>query len=246
MPLSVLRPRGARTGDEVLQLEETQPRDGEGVARSQHQSLIAPTPFDQHHVQALARLAHHGNVIFASAVFAGGGVQYVQTASPAARRRSPSRLPPGNIASSQPDGSRLRRRCRVQATQRRYPRPPIGRPNAWEPFTGDGCKGCASGEQVVDVGSDAQILAFPIHQLDEKVLSIAGIRLTGRNGFCRSKKGPPRRCKKGPLGGCGLVPVVHGRMTAALRAAISSMPIALNRSRNSLSMAEQKGTTSAV
>ena len=22
----------------------------------------------------------------------------------------------------------------------------------------------------------------------------------------RSKKGPPRRCKKGPLGGCGLVP----------------------------------------
>ena len=27
----------------------------------------------------------------------------------------------------------------------------------------------------------------------------------------RSKKGPPRRCKKGPLGGCGLVPVVHGR-----------------------------------
>ena len=36
----------------------------------------------------------------------------------------------------------------------------------------------------------------------------------------RSKKGPPRRCKKGPLGGCGLVPVVHGRAPRATRRAL--------------------------
>ena len=33
----------------------------------------------------------------------------------------------------------------------------------------------------------------------------------------RSKKGPVWRCKKGPLGGCGLVPVVHGRAPRAAR-----------------------------
>ena len=37
----------------------------------------------------------------------------------------------------------------------------------------------------------------------------------------RSKKGPPRRCKKGPLGGCGLVPVVHGRAPRATRRALN-------------------------
>ena len=42
-------------------------------------------------------------------------------------------------------------------------------------------------------------------------------------GACqwRSKKGPPRRCKKGPLGGCGLVPVVHGRAPRATRRALN-------------------------
>ena len=43
--------------------------------------------------------------------------------------------------------------------------------------------------------------------------------------FCqwRSKKGPPRRCKKGPLGGCGLVPVVHGRAPRATRRALNRL-----------------------
>ena len=44
-------------------------------------------------------------------------------------------------------------------------------------------------------------------------------------GVCqwRSKKGPPRRCKKGPLGGCGLVPVVHGRAPRATRRALNRL-----------------------
>ena len=39
----------------------------------------------------------------------------------------------------------------------------------------------------------------------------------------RRKKGPPRRCKKGPLGGCGLVPVVHGRAPRATRRALNRL-----------------------
>ena len=39
----------------------------------------------------------------------------------------------------------------------------------------------------------------------------------------RSKKGPPRRCKKGPLGGCGLVPVVHGRAPRTTRRALNRL-----------------------
>ena len=42
-----------------------------------------------------------------------------------------------------------------------------------------------------------------------------GIKITKHACQWRSKKGPPRRCKKGPLGGCGLVPVVHGRAPRA-------------------------------
>ena len=47
----------------------------------------------------------------------------------------------------------------------------------------------------------------------------------GSNVACqwRSKKGPPRRCKKGPLGGCGLVPVVHGRAPRATRRALNRL-----------------------
>ena len=37
------------------------------------------------------------------------------------------------------------------------------------------------------------------------------------------QKGPPRRCKKGPLGGCGLVPVVHGRPRARPRRALNRL-----------------------
>ena len=39
----------------------------------------------------------------------------------------------------------------------------------------------------------------------------------------RSNKGPPWRCKKGPLGGCGLVPVVHGRAPRAPRRALDRL-----------------------
>ena len=38
-----------------------------------------------------------------------------------------------------------------------------------------------------------------------------------------AKKGPLRRCKKGPLGGCGLVPVVHGRAPRATRRALNRL-----------------------
>ena len=48
------------------------------------------------------------------------------------------------------------------------------------------------------------------------------VRHAGRCQW-RSKKGPPRRCKKGPLGGCGLVPVVHGRAPRATRRALNRL-----------------------
>ena len=51
-----------------------------------------------------------------------------------------------------------------------------------------------------------------------------GLRAAYRYGCqWRSKKGPPRRCKKGPLGGCGLVPVVHGRAPRATRRALNRL-----------------------
>ena len=51
------------------------------------------------------------------------------------------------------------------------------------------------------------------------------LALIAEAGLCqwRSKKGPPRRCKKGPLGGCGLVPVVHGRAPRATRCALNRL-----------------------
>ena len=48
-------------------------------------------------------------------------------------------------------------------------------------------------------------------------------RGNGHDCQWRSKKGPPRRCKKGPLGGCGLVPVVHGRAPRATRRALNRL-----------------------
>ncbi len=39
----------------------------------------------------------------------------------------------------------------------------------------------------------------------------------------RSKKGPPWRCKEGPLGCCRLVPVVHGRAPRATRRALNRL-----------------------
>ena len=55
--------------------------------------------------------------------------------------------------------------------------------------------------------------------------SLAGVVLLWGEPICqwRSKKGPPRRCKKGPLGGCGLVPVVHGRAPRATRRALNRL-----------------------
>ena len=56
-------------------------------------------------------------------------------------------------------------------------------------------------------------------------LEFHGFKITSDAGLCqwRSKKGPPRRCKKGPLGGCGLVPVVHGRAPRATRRALNRL-----------------------
>ena len=70
------------------------------------------------------------------------------------------------------------------------------------------------------------------HALEETQLSPRelAVRFTDTRGYfvseaCqwRSKKGPPRRCKKGPLGGCGLVPVVHGRAPRATRRALNRL-----------------------
>ena len=38
-----------------------------------------------------------------------------------------------------------------------------------------------------------------------------------------AKRDHRRRCKKGPLGGCGLVPVVHGRAPRATRRALNRL-----------------------
>ena len=54
-------------------------------------------------------------------------------------------------------------------------------------------------------------------------MGIAKQGITGEGCQWRSKKGPPRRCKKGPLGGCGLVPVVHGRAPRATRRALNRL-----------------------
>ena len=56
--------------------------------------------------------------------------------------------------------------------------------------------------------------------IERVLLSPEVVRLTCQ---WRSKKGPPRRCKKGPLGGCGLVPVVHGRAPRATRRALNRL-----------------------
>ena len=68
--------------------------------------------------------------------------------------------------------------------------------------------------KTVTVGEGAQVKG-----------SIAADRATLFGSVCqwRSKKGPPRRCKKGPLGGCGLVPVVHGRAPRATRRALNRL-----------------------
>ena len=50
-----------------------------------------------------------------------------------------------------------------------------------------------------------------------------GTRLYAVGCQRRREKGPPRRCKKGPLGGCGLVPVVHGRAPRATRRALNRL-----------------------
>ncbi len=63
--------------------------------------------------------------------------------------------------------------------------------------------------------------AAEVEILDDKALVI--FAEIDRQCQWRSKKGPPRRCKKGPLGGCGLVPVVHGRAPRATRRALNRL-----------------------
>ena len=70
---------------------------------------------------------------------------------------------------------------------------------------------------------------MPLTQaMDAPRIHLEGMQLDVEPGYdaaCqwRSKKGPPRRCKKGPLGGCGLVPVVHGRAPRATRRALNRL-----------------------
>ena len=68
------------------------------------------------------------------------------------------------------------------------------------------------------------LVRLPMPRVSERIENneiAAGLWL----GVCqwRSKKGPPRRCKKGPLGGCGLVPVVHGRAPRTTRRALNRL-----------------------
>ena len=58
--------------------------NGERVAGRQHQPLVAPRPFDQHHVQAFTRASHRGPVV--AAAF---GVKHVQPADHRFPRRQP-------------------------------------------------------------------------------------------------------------------------------------------------------------
>ena len=64
-----------------------------------------------------------------------------------------------------------------------------------------------------------------LERFAHSLLPLYGRRRRHRGAGCqwRSKKGPPRRCKKGPLGGCGLVPVVHGRAPRATRRALNRL-----------------------
>ena len=92
-------------------------------------------------------------------------------------------------------------------------------------------------ERLIDARKDLAKLPLVID--DRPALTLSAIRAQARrhkrrNGLglvvvdhlgCqrRSKKGPPWRCKKGPLGGCGLVPVVHGRAPRATRRALNRL-----------------------
>ena len=73
------------------------------------------------------------------------------------------------------------------------------------------------------------VLAALTYKREQEVVGWSRHKLGGSFGgggaVCqwRSKKGPPRRCKKGPLGGCGLVPVVHGRAPRATRRALNRL-----------------------
>ena len=84
---------------------------------------------------------------------------------------------------------------------------------------------------LLEKSSDADLLREMIGFTAERLMALEVEGLTGaahgeRSAdriTCqwRSKKGPPRRCKKGPLGGCGLVPVVHGSAPRATRRALN-------------------------
>ena len=80
--------------------------------------------------------------------------------------------------------------------------------------------------QIVHFGVTANpTMAWVAQQIREAFPWGTAPRYLIRDRDCqwRSKKGPPRRCKKGPLGGCGLVPVVHGRAPRATRRALNRL-----------------------
>ena len=72
---------------------------------------------------------------------------------------------------------------------------------------------------------DANIIGMRNIYEAARLSSVKRVIWASSNHACqwRSKKGPPRRCKKGPLGGCGLVPVVHGRAPRATRRALNRL-----------------------
>ena len=87
---------------------------------------------------------------------------------------------------------------------------------------------------ITTIGFDLAKTVFQVHGADGEGRPVLRRKLrrgkvlaffAGLPSCCqwRSKKGPPRRCKKGPLGGCGLVPVVHGRAPRATRRALNRL-----------------------
>ena len=86
-----------------------------------------------------------------------------------------------------------------------------------------GEKGAVTGNVVTDT---INVQGFVRGNIEARVVELEATAhvigdTTHQDLRVRSKKGPPWRCKKGPLGGCGLVPVVHGRAPRATRRALN-------------------------
>ena len=102
----------------------------------------------------------------------------------------------------------------------------------WHEFAKDLCgeyRMSPEAAELIGLAPNSQVIAangrleWKKVNLDTCLSELEKIILVVQTCQWRSKKGPPRRCKKGPLGGCGLVPVVHGRAPRATRRALNRL-----------------------